>query len=67
MNARPKPPEDFDENPELDADFFRRAKPALPGEAARIRSALEKIIAAHDGDGDLKEAIEKARAAMIDL
>lgn len=64
MTARPKPPADFDENPELDAEFFRRAQPALPGEAARMRTALEQIIVAHDGGGDLERAIEGAREAL---
>jgi hypothetical protein len=31
MTARPQPPEGFDENPPLDAEFFARARPAAPG------------------------------------
>lgn len=37
MTPRPKPSEGFDENPPLDAGFFARARPAAPGEAARLR------------------------------
>lgn len=48
MTARPKPPEAFDENPPLDADFFARARPAAPGEAACPRSVLEPIVQAHE-------------------
>lgn len=65
MNARPKPPVDFDENPPLDAEFFARAKPALPGEAARLRQALERIIAAHEEGRSLETAIEDARQALV--
>ena len=58
MSARPTPPEDFDENPPLDADFFG-ARPAAPGEAARLRPSLERIVKAHEQGRPLDEAIAK--------
>ena len=64
MNARPKPPDDFDENPPLDAEFFARAKPALPGEAARLRAALERIIAAHEQGRPIEPAIADAKTTL---
>lgn len=64
MNARPKPPVDFDENPPLDAEFFARAKPARPGEAARLREALERIIAAHEEGRPLDNAIASAKSTL---
>lgn len=64
MSARPKPPEGFDENPPLDAAFFARARPAAPGEAARLRAALERIIAAHDEGRSMDAAIADARAEL---
>jgi len=64
MTARPKPPEGFDENPPLDAAFFARARPAAPGEAARLRAALERIIAAHDDGAPLEKAIAEARQTL---
>jgi hypothetical protein len=64
MSIRPKPPEDFDENPPLDADFFTRARPATPGEAARLRAALERIVKAHEAGKSLDEAIAKARETL---
>ena len=66
MNARPKPPAGFDENPPLDAEFFARAKPALPGEAARLRRALLNLIAAHEEGRPLEPAIEKAKSALAE-
>jgi hypothetical protein len=69
MTARPKPPpkppEDFDENPPLDATFFARARPAAPGEAARLRAALERIVKAHDAGRPLDKAIAEARQTLI--
>jgi hypothetical protein len=65
MTARPKPPADFDENPTLDSNFFARAKPAKPGEAARLRHALEQIVEAHDSGASLENAISDARAALL--
>jgi len=64
MTARPTPPEDFDENPPLDADFFARARPAAPGEAARLRTALERIVKAHEAGQPLDAEIAKAREAL---
>jgi hypothetical protein len=64
MNARPKPPRDFDENPPLDAAFFAHAKPAAPGEVARLKAALEKIITAHDAGKSLDRAIADAKATL---
>lgn len=64
MTARPKPPEDFDENPPLDADFFARARPAAPGEAARLRAVLERIVKAHEDGRPLEGEIAKARETL---
>lgn len=64
MTARPKPPPDYDENPPLDAAFFARAKPAAPGEAARLRQALERIIRAHEAGEPLDDAIADAQATL---
>jgi len=64
MSIRPKPPADFDENPPLDEDFFARARPATPGEAARLRAALERILKAHEEGRSLDTAISEARAAL---
>lgn len=66
MTIRPKPPEDFDDNPPLDSEFFARARPATPGEAARLRAALERIVEAHEAGRSLDEAIAKAREALAD-
>ncbi|MGP1358445.1 hypothetical protein [Roseicyclus sp.] len=66
MSARPKPPADFDENPPLDADFFRRARPAAHGENARLRAALAQVVRDHDNGLPLDEAIARARAALAD-
>lgn len=66
MTARPKPPEEFDENPPLDADFFTRARPAAPGEAARLRAALERVVKAHEEGRPLDEAIAKAHEALTE-
>lgn len=30
MSIRPKPPEDYDDNPSLESEFFTRARPAAP-------------------------------------
>mgnify|MGYP005854877581 CR=1 FL=1 len=67
MTARPKPPEEYDENPPLDAAFFARARPAAPGEAARLRAALERIVEAHDEGRSLEEAIARARETLTVL
>lgn len=64
MTARPKPPADFEENPPLDANFFARAKPAAPGEVARLKAALERIIAAHDDGRPLDTAIANAKSTL---
>ena len=64
MNARPKPPAGFDENPPLDADFFNRARPARPGEAARLREILERIITAHEEGRPLEKAIAEAKSTL---
>ncbi len=64
MSARPKPPEDFDENPALDADFFARALPAAPGEAARLRAVLKRIVEAHEQGRPLDAEIATARDAL---
>jgi hypothetical protein len=65
MTTRPKPPDTFDENPPLDADFFRRARPATPGEAARLRKALEAIVQAHEVGAPLEKSLAEARAALM--
>jgi hypothetical protein len=67
MTARPKPPEDFDENPPLDADFFARARPAAPGETARLRAALKRIVEARDNGRSLDNEIAEARRLLMDL
>jgi hypothetical protein len=64
MTIRPKPPADYDENPPLGADFFARAQPAAPGEAARLRAALARIVQAHDEGRPLDEAVANARAVL---
>ena len=64
MSIRPKPPEGFDENPPLDADFFARARPAAPGEAARLREVLERIVKAHEEGRPVDEAISEARRTL---
>ena len=65
MTARPKPPEDYEENPPLDADFFARARPAAPGEAVRLRAVLEKIVRAHEEGRSVDDAISEARVALM--
>ena len=67
MTARPKPPEDFDENPPLDADFFARARPAAPGETARLRAAFKRIVEARDNGRSLDNEIAEARRLLMDL
>jgi|GEM_PF-1513568 hypothetical protein len=67
MTARPKPPEDFDENPPLDADFFARARPAAPGETARLRVALERIVKAHEAGRSIEVEIAKARETLAGM
>lgn len=63
---RPRPPEDFDENPALDADFFARARPAAPGEVARLRKALaQTLLALKEADGD-KAAIAEAQKILTE-
>jgi hypothetical protein len=64
MTARPKPPETYDENPPLDADFFARARPATPGDAARLRAALKRIVEAHEEGRSLDEALANARQVL---
>lgn len=64
MTARPKPPEGYDENPPLDADFFARARPAMQGDAARLRAALKRIIDAHEQGRPLDEAVASARQVL---
>jgi hypothetical protein len=64
MTARPKPPEEFDENPPLDADFFARARPAAPGEAARLRAILKRIVDAHEQGRPLEDEIATARDTL---
>ncbi|RBI74104.1 hypothetical protein DQW77_07905 [Roseovarius sp. TE539] len=66
MTPRPKPPEDYDDNPPLDADFFSRARPAAPGEAARLRAVLERIVKAHEEGRPVDEAIAQARETLAD-
>ena len=61
MNERPKPPEGYDDNPPLGDDFFARARPAGPGEAARLRAVLERIVREHDAGQEINEAIDYAR------
>ena len=67
MTARPKPPEDYDENPPLNADFFARARPAAPGEAARLRAVLERIVEAHEEGRSVDEAISQARKTLAEI
>ena len=64
MTARPKPPDGYDDNPPLDTDFFARARPATPGEAARLRAALTRIVQAHDEGLSLDEAVAEARRML---
>ena len=64
MTARPQPPEGYDDNPPLDEAFFARARPAAPGEAARLRAALERILRAHEAGQPLEAAIIEAREAL---
>ncbi|WP_104018290.1 hypothetical protein [Roseovarius nitratireducens] len=64
MTARAKPPESFDENPLFDAEFFARARPAAPGEAARLRGVLEQIVKAHEEGRSVDDAIAQARETL---
>lgn len=64
MTARPKPPEDFDENPPLDAEFVAHAQPATPGEAARLRAVLERIVKAHEEGRPVDDVIAQARETL---
>ncbi|WP_296766236.1 hypothetical protein [Sediminimonas sp.] len=64
MTPRPKPPEDYDENPPLDEAFFARARPAAPGEAARLRAVLERIVKAHEEGRSVDDVIAQARKAL---
>ncbi len=66
MSIRPKPPEGFDENPPLDANFFARARPAAPGEAARLRAVLERIVKAHEEGRPVDDAIAQARETLAE-
>lgn len=67
MTARPKPPEEYDDNPPLDADFFARACPATPGEAARLREALKRIVEPRDKDRSLDDEIAHVRRLLMDM
>ena len=62
--SRPKPPADYDDNPPLDAEFFARARPAAPGEAARLRGVLEQIVDRHGAGEPLDGVIDDARALL---
>ena len=64
MTPRPKPPREYDENPPLDADFFARARPAAPGEAARLGAVLERIVKAHEEGLSVDDAIAQARETL---
>ena len=64
MIARPKPAEDYDEIPPLDAAFFARARPVAPGEAERLRSALKRIVEAHEEGRPVDDAISEARETL---
>lgn len=64
MTARPQPPEGYEENPPLDADFFARARPATPGAAARLRAALTRIVEAHEAGRSIDEAVTNARQLL---
>ena len=64
MNQRPKPPEGYDDNPLLDDDFYARARPAAPGDAARLRAVLERIVREHDAGHPLEDAIGDARTQL---
>ena len=64
MNERPKPPEGYDDNPPLGDDFYARARPADPGEAARLRAVLERIVREHDAGRGLEDAIGDARTQL---
>jgi len=65
--TRPAPPKGFEENPPLGTDFFARARPARPGEAARLRRALEAIVHADDVDDPVGVPIAEARRLLMDL
>lgn len=67
MSIRPKPPEGYDENPPLDADFFARARPAGPGETARLRAVLERIVKAHEEGRPVDDAISEARKTLVEI
>ena len=64
MNERPQPPEGYDDNPPLDDAFYARARPAGPGEAARLRAVLERIVREHDAGRGLDMLIDDARIAL---
>ena len=64
MNERPKPPEGYDDNPPLGDDFYARARPADPGEAARLRAVLERIVREHDAGRGLDGIIVDARDVL---
>ena len=64
MTERPKPPEGYDDKPPLDDDFFARARPAGPGEAARLRAVLERIVREHDAGHGLDRAVDDAREVL---
>ncbi|KNX41159.1 hypothetical protein ROTO_22760 [Roseovarius tolerans] len=64
MTARAKPPEGIDENPHLDAEFFARARPAAPGEAAHLRAVLQRIVEEHEEGRSVDDAIAQARETL---
>ena len=64
MNQRPKPPEGYDDNPPLDDDFHARARPAGPGEAARLRAVLERIVREHDAGREINGVVDYARRLL---
>ena len=66
MNQRPKPPARYDDNPPLDDDFYDRARPAGPGEAARLRAVLERIVQEHDAGRETDSTISEARTILAE-
>ena len=67
MNERPKPPEGYDDNPPLGDDFYARARPAGPGEAARLRAVLERIVREHDAGRETDSTINEARSILVEI
>ena len=64
MNERPKPPEDYDDNPPLDDDFHARARPAGPGEAARLRAVLIQVVREYEAGRELDGVISDAKTYL---